>query len=261
MLLDLSLAALELLQEQTKRIRCPKCKGPDKTLAVTKKLGFLLFNCYRASCGAKGRINIGGQGPAVAPKRQAKPLPYAPPLYPLTMKQLEHLQARYGLFANELVGARYNPLRGSVVYPIRDNTGVQIGVVDRSYNNTMPKALTHFFDTDQRCNAGASQACTSLHFPQPVYDTDSLCIVEDITSAIRLSRFRPTAALLGSHLSIANAAHLSTLTPELVFVLDPDARDKAIKLASSFRDMFVTKVLFLPKDPKDLTHEELARAL
>jgi hypothetical protein len=254
MLLDLSLAALELSQEQTKRIRCPKCKGPDKTLAVTKKLGFLLFNCYRASCSAKGRIDIGCQGPAVAPKSKAKPLPYTPPLYPLTTKQLEHLQASYGLLANELVGARYNPRRGSVVYPIRDNTGVQIGVVDRSYNNTKPKALTHFFDTDQRCTA-------ALHFPQPVYDTDSLCIVEDITSAIRLSRFRPTAALLGSHLSIANAAYLSTLTPELVFVLDPDARDKAIKLASSFRDMFVTKVLFLPKDPKDLTHEELARAL
>lgn len=60
----ISIETENLSEGESNRILCPACKGgrtEEKSLSITMKQGFALYNCYRDSCDLDpGRVNIGG---------------------------------------------------------------------------------------------------------------------------------------------------------------------------------------------------------
>ena len=42
------------------RIVCPFCNSKEKTMSLSLKDGHVLFNCFRASCNKRGRVNLPG---------------------------------------------------------------------------------------------------------------------------------------------------------------------------------------------------------
>ena len=84
-------------------------------------------------------------------------------------------------------------------------------------------------------------------------------VVEDIPSAVRVSKYANAVALLGTRLSYARAAELGEYsTLPLVIALDQDATELAFQHALRFSLILKTpKVLPLEKDFKDMTEEEL----
>ena len=48
---------LFLTDGETKRINCPSCGG-YKTFTITSKDGLVVWNCYKASCNAKGATPV-----------------------------------------------------------------------------------------------------------------------------------------------------------------------------------------------------------
>lgn len=81
----------------------------------------------------------------------------------------------------------------------------------------------------------------------------SICLVEDIVSAIKVSRFVNCMPLFNAHISKQRLAKLQELGYTDLFIwLDPDKRKESIQYADWANLYgFKTKVIFSDKDPKE----------
>ena len=83
-------------------------------------------------------------------------------------------------------------------------------------------------------------------------------LVEDIISAIAVSKITGSIPLFGSHVSPRMAARLSNVIDSAVIWLDPDMRTKSVKFARLLELYSIkTQVVFTDKDPKEYTTEEI----
>lgn len=234
--------------EDWNRMNKPKEWKPEKSMSITRAENGILYNCFRASCGAKGFIPSVYTG---AFKVKKKPRVYNYEVFNLGSHHLQFLVDKFDLTIFEIENNRiqYNPERSSYVLPIFNYVGNKIGVVDRSWLGRKPKAITYWENIDEY----------KIHFPIG-WDKNNgkIYLVEDQISAIKLSRYKSVAALLGSHLSWECADFLRTLTGNIVLALDNDALSKSLELRKKYLPMFDSiEILFLEKDPKDMNNEEL----
>lgn len=89
--------------------------------------------------------------------------------------------------------------------------------------------------------------------------TEQLVIVEDQLSAIRLSKYTSSVALMGTHLNGPRVFELLASRPTKMHLwLDADAFDKAVKYAIQYKCFSVCK---LEKDVKNLSEPELIQLL
>jgi hypothetical protein len=100
----------------------------------------------------------------------------------------------------------------------------------------------------------------------PIYgyhsDLSVVAVCEDILSAIKISRVCSSMPLLGSFLSKEKAIRLSKLYKGLIFWLDYDKADVAIKLADQYKPFFENvNVVVTEKDPKEYSTEEIQKCL
>ena len=51
-----TISDIDIRTGETKRMNCPACNG-YKTFTVTNNMGSLIWNCYKASCDAKGALS------------------------------------------------------------------------------------------------------------------------------------------------------------------------------------------------------------
>lgn len=90
----------------------------------------------------------------------------------------------------------------------------------------------------------------------------TVSVVEDTISAIKVSRFVDTMALLGSHLSLKTANRLSRLYPHLIIWLDSDKYKEALKMSEQYAPLFESvKVVYTDKDPKEYNSEEIHKTI
>lgn len=90
----------------------------------------------------------------------------------------------------------------------------------------------------------------------------NLVLVEDIVSAIKVSRFAYCMPLFGCVVGLERLLRLSKLTGVITLWLDPDKRKEALKWANKASLFNITgKVIFSDKDPKEHTNEEIRNFL
>lgn len=232
---------------------CPFCNGgmsEEKSFSISRVEAGLLYHCYRATCANSGGF-LAAEGAhlsqAVSPKKVFTPKVFKDRTQELSHAQVLFFQNKFGLTKEELEDNRiaYCPTRNSFVFPIHDIRGYNIGVVDRSYADRKPKSISHW-----------EKDLPKLHFPYQKDRGDSIVLVEDTISAIKVCRYISAAALLGSHLSADVAEYLVSVgIKRVILALDPDAIKKALKIQKKYKALFPKgfEVKFLDKDPKDQT--------
>lgn len=83
-------------------------------------------------------------------------------------------------------------------------------------------------------------------------------LVEDIVSAIKVSRFTGAIPIFGSSVSNKQLLRLKTVVDRVWYYLDPDMRAKSVKLSATANLLGLkSSVIFSDRDPKEHTNEEL----
>lgn len=88
--------------------------------------------------------------------------------------------------------------------------------------------------------------------------THTCILVEDIVSAIKLSRYQQTVPIFGSHVSTTRLWALRKRCDTIVFWLDPDKRKESVEFAKTASLYFNSAItIFSDKDPKEHTYLEI----
>lgn len=243
---------LRLSEGEHRTIDCPFCGG-HKKFTVSRLLdGTILWNCFKASCGTKGRYS-GNRSIQAAKnyvsgnlhqerKTRYAPIPQIttnPANYPAA---IEYLQTVNSLSAmeNGLIKIRYAPKQHRVLFYNQDQTGA----VGRLIEGDGPKWMSY------------GDVSTGIH----VGKGKTAALVEDAASACSIARLDEITgvAILGTNLTntIINALHTYT---KVYMILDNDASRKAVSEIKKIRgDVFLR---FTTNDPKALTKDQLYKIL
>tara|TARA_R110002153_G_scaffold61333_3_gene165571 strand:+ start:396 stop:1169 length:774 start_codon:yes stop_codon:yes gene_type:complete len=231
-------------------INCPFCGGPNK-FTVDKSDGRVIWNCYRASCPAKGSYHgkrsissvrdcLNNQRQKAAPKKvSAIPrIVTLPENYPPAMKYLEEVNSLEA-YQSKLIKIRYAPAEKRVLFYNSDGTGA----VGRSLSRSNYKWWSY------------GQLDGGIH----VGEGDHAILVEDVPSACAVSRINGYVgvALLGTKITKGIKSTLVTYKNNTL-VLDNDASSKAIIEASRLAGC---KLRFTKLDLKNLTVEKIKEVL
>jgi len=248
----------------TKQLICPFCKEdwevqgkplawkPCKSMSVTREDTLILYHCFRAGCSY-------GRGAIHLLDFTKKPLLKEPSFKPQEYKYRtvpalsNHLDSKITLSLNEIAAQhiRYAQDRKTVVFPIFDSFGKEVGVVDRSYQGRDPKAITYWFNDVPK-----------IHFPLGVPNKGKILLVEDIPSSIRAAPYIKSAALLGTSLTPTVLRHLRQFYDDVYIALDEDATGKALAMQKRYQLFFRNfSVVILSKDLKNMTDDEIESAL
>lgn len=256
--------AEDMPAQTSKTIVCPQCSEdwiiqgqplkwrPKRSMSITRTPFGVIYNCFRASCSKGGYYPMFHVKPPERASTGFKPAVYAYNLKELTKVQKQFFYLMYGLDSTEVEEAhfKYNPSKNTFALPILDNRGSTIGIVDRDFTGRRePKALSYWFHD-----------VSKLYFTKwwDTLQSSTVILVEDILSAIKVNRYYPGVALLGTALNDDKIIHLSDYFNKVILALDPDAIKKAMKLKKKYEGQFESfEVKLLKKDPKDMSDEEL----
>lgn len=252
---ELELDAQALEPGQSVRMACPFCGGgPDraKTLSLTHaEDGTLLYHCYRAGCGAGGRLGKGGL------VRTRQPTPRPSRIKPSIEDRLREVQGvgvvwGMGAFTLNEMGVRWDDETQRFALPMFGPTGLLRGRVLRvpPGDSRWPKVLTLPY----------------MDVPVLAWNRargEQVIVVEDIPSSLVLEIHGYRAvALNGTHMTEEAIEELDQHATDVVWALDRDAVAKAMRLNASTRMYFgQTAVLVLERDVKDMDYEEVRQCL
>lgn len=238
---------------------CPACEGgtsEEKSLSVTRRGDVLLYNCHRASCEFRGSVRVSGFQPRFNDtSQQTKSSPVRVPTTPINQAFAKLLATRYGIttevveFANVgWTGDGLGTYERRISYPIYGPDSKQRGSNYRSYQGAKPKSLIKLNSEDELALAWYKYLRTS----------NTLVLVEDQVSAMRLAPYVHAVALLGTHISEAKAEEIKEgKYKNIVLSLDPDAVGNAIKLQLYWRNKLPNMcVVGIPTDVKDMDKDE-----
>lgn len=100
-----------------------------------------------------------------------------------------------------------------------------------------------------------------IHLPKP-HIHDTIVLVEDIVSAIRVSRITNCMPLFGSHLSLPTALKLGKRYRKARVWLDSNKKATAVRIALVLNEIGVrTTIIFTDKDPKEYTTADIQRLI
>ncbi len=141
------------------------------------------------------------------------------------------------------------------MYPVLSYYGKRIGYVQRQY-----KELNDWWSGGKALNIIEDTSVPWAHFPAGMDVTDTLYVVEDIPSAEAMAAVGvPTCALMGTNIVLGNIKMFIDIgIKNLCICLDNDALATAVNLKQKLELTFDSiSVIFLQKDPKDMTSPEL----
>lgn len=219
-------------------IACPKCGSRDNR-AVYPDHEYC-FGChdYKA-LGFRRQVKRPVEpldSPFLPSKRLVKGLP---------SPNLEWL-LKYDLKPSERNLFLYDPVTRRHVYPVYDSRGTMIFADARSVDGTQPKNLTY----------GGEKP---LHV---IGDKGPIVLVEDVVSAIKVSRYTRAMPLWGSHVSTKHLTFLRGMTDKLGIWLDHDKATDALKFTLKATLMGFDCYRIVTKyDPKECTEVEILDAL
>lgn len=238
---------LELAEGQTYRGNCPQCGGRN-TFTASRKMGKIVWNCYKASCGFSGAQQKNRSISSIVETLKKKTVvkkteEFSLPdsfIDGLLMEHMDYLcsvnatQAEVKLDVNE----------NRVVFIVRDpDTGKIIGAVGRAMQKHMlPKWRRYDKNSDLLYFSGNS--------PVGV-------LVEDCASACAVANAGYTGvSLLGTSIHDGHIPKLLRFD-RLIVALDKDASAKAIKLKKRLDDYIPTTVSFLQDDLKRFLPQDI----
>ena len=254
-------AALAFDIDETGLSICPFCRADHEvSLSVTRTDQGLLYNCFRASCGAKGFISsmVGTIPPETKDikRKQFKEHKFTKELEQLTPHVLQMMLDQYELTEEELngQGIKFYRAENRIFMPVFDYRSEQFGGVAKSLTKGVRRFKTiNYFDKES----------SRLSYPRGRdRRTGSICVVEDILSAIKVGRYVRSVALLGHTISIEQIKELRNQTDSLILMLDADVIHKALSLKKKFGFYFRNfSVIYMSNDPKDTPSEKLKELL
>lgn len=241
------LKSINLTEGDSKSIDCPFCGGRKK-FNITKMDGKTLWNCYRASCTAKG-VYSGPRSIAEAKaymlgKKAETSVSNATPLPEMTtsiensdkaISYVKNVNA-YQAYESGFIKLRYAPGEDRVLFYTQDG----LGAVGRSLKSYGSKWWTY------------GNTTKGVH----VGEGSTAVLVEDAASACAVSRCKDMVgvALLGTNLTKDVNKSLKCYD-NAVIILDNDAKQKAVSLV---RTMSIPSTMRLTKvDIKELTVQDL----
>lgn len=237
----------------TIRITCPFCHKAERTMSVTKREdGSVAWYCFRASCGARG-VKRDGRPPLTVAASRPPRVPYRGELSPLTDEQAAFLARRVNFDERDIqvAGVLYAPQRDRYAYPVYNPVGRREGWILRSYDPAVAPKVDTKPDTDDSVMA-------SFYFTDNPNNNDLVVIVEDIPSAVRVSRYLNSVALLSTGASPEAIGYIKGRFRKLVVALDKDAYAQSVKLARKLSLMFHKAVPWpIDKDFKDMDSQQL----
>jgi hypothetical protein len=242
-----SIDDLDLVEGQTYRGNCPKCGGRN-TFTASRKLGKIVWNCYKASCGFSGAQQKMRSISAI--KEALKKTIYKPQLEEFVLPDtfidsllMEHTDYLCSVNATQ-AEVKLDVRENRVVFIIRDpDTGKIVGAVGRAMQKQMlPKWRRYDRQSDLLYFSGTGSVGV---------------LVEDCPSACAVANAGYTGiALLGTSL---HDGHIPKLLhfDRLIVALDKDASRKAITLKKRLDDYIPTTVSFLQDDLKRFLPQDI----
>ena len=223
---------------ESKRMNCPFCKGYN-TFTITNELGNIKWNCYKASCNAKGnrRIGLTAQDIRNMNKVAAKEKTFVLPdcIVPHGNRvDLMRFADSYDLTLQD-IGAMYDVKENRIVFPIVHG-GKIVDATGRALTKRQPKWKRY----------GSSS------LPYTFGQGTVAVVVEDCVSAAVVGSVNNLVgvALLGTSLLEEHKQYLAQFST-VVVALDPDALVKTMEYAKDLRSVAKTvKVLRLEDDIK-----------
>lgn len=244
--------AIKVAEGESKTVDCPFCFGRKK-FSITNKDGTILWNCYKASCGAKGAYKKGMSLSLVKSRvknesrgvnKQVRQLPSIvsqPKHHTFVMDYLEE-NGCVTAYDQGLIKIVYAPADNRCLFMMNDGQGA----VGRSLGNATPKWMS-YGDTTGILTVG---------------DSSHGVIVEDAPSACAVGSLKDYTgvAILGTNLSTKQKQSLKTYT-KITICLDNDAKKKAMLLLRQLQGLVDCTVKFISKDLKYCPSEEITKVL
>lgn len=242
---------------------CPACNGgssKEKSFSVSRSGGVLLYNCFRATCnfgGAIGSTKVSSRSGSISERDRNQAYIGTAPLNPDDVK---FLAEKFGLTGDaiELAGIKRTSsttgiYSGRICFPIYGPDLRQRGACYRSYSGATPKSLTQLNDS----------GAIAMSWYVRKRKSKALVIVEDQVSAIKLSSFYDSVALLSTNLSEAKVKEIADKKyPRVYLCLDNDATNVAVNLMIKLRYKLPSlQMIGLDKDIKNMNKEEFASFL
>ena len=239
---------IPIREGDTKVITCPFCYQPKK-LALSKLDGKLMWNCYRASCNAKGiytdRRNLQAVKNYLDNKVQKKsvirkPVPSMTTSVNNHQPALDYLEQVNSLeaFQKGYIDVRYAPAEDRVLFLYGE------GAVGRSLKPYGAKWLSY----------------GSLSEGISVGTGETVVLVEDAPSACSVSRIEGLVglALLGTNITVPIKSAIKLYNKKYL-VLDKDASSKAISIVMNI-DRSI-RVRLTSSDLKSLSTNQILSVL
>lgn len=254
--------ALEV--DESRYITCPACERPDKCSITRTELG-VLYHCFRDACGIAGHAGATGAIPARFRDTEKAGKRFAPKYFTLATRGLTAIERAFMLRKFELTSAqleaarwKYCPERNAYIFPVLNPSGFERGVTARYYHDRyyqgkkLPKAVAYK-------EVDGAWLCW-YNGPE---DSRDLWLVEDQVSALKMSQFAHTCALLGTHIDEREAMEISRFKADrVVIALDEDAIKSAYTMRKRYGLLWqYTEVCHLHEDLKDMRYEYLVELL
>jgi len=253
---------------------CPLCNGGstrEKSLVVTRSRDTKAsFICFRNNCSLNsGHVAVfTNDGKVLSAK--SKPVSKhssEPLLFPLSEAAINLLRVKYGLEDSMIRHSGVRLTRDQrLAFPLKGPYGRSVGLVIRKEKelylgareySTIPKVWNFVRDEDMYCGSWYQQ-----HFHKRKY-SDTLVIVEDILSALRLTPYADVVALTGTNLLRPILEEIKDRKYGRVYLaLDNDAIDKAFSIMRRLHNTIPNlRMLPLEQDVKNMSTENLEKIL
>jgi hypothetical protein len=247
---------LELIQNITLRegdrltLDCPFCGGRKKFTISRTSNGKILWNCFKASCFAKGAYYTNrsidscrralDKSPVIESPNKSKALPTIISNVEHHLEAITYLKKcnSYEAYVNKLIDIKYSPIDKRVVFYNK----TYLGAIGRALYNQMPKWVS-YGDTKDLFAVGTGSTAV---------------VVEDVPSACSVSRLKEFTgiALLGTSINIQKCVQLKSFK-KVIVVLDADASSKAINVSKKINNFVTSVVRMTKKDLKNLSEREI----
>lgn len=148
-----------------------------------------------------------------------------------------------------------------VCWQARNFGGFWLEKFGKCYTSGDVNACLHIYDTgsvDQAEQGNNGSGGTE----STVRRSETLVIVEDPVSALRIGSLCPSMPLLGSHLAQARLNAIARLYPRVMFWLDSDKLKEARAMEQRAKYMGLsTRTVYTDEDPKCYTNDQLLEIL
>lgn len=232
---------LNIVEGETERTNCPSCGGRN-TFTITKKLGDLVWNCYKAGCGNSGRKRSTMTSSEIRHRlnNRGKESVYVPEfVMPEHVVKLESVLLNNYIDVYSLQCEMYLDVQENrAVFPIKDlETDKLLGAVGRSLSGQKTMKWKRY-----------DKAKDLMYFTS--LNKDLGVLVEDCVSAEACQNAGFTGiALLGTTMHETRIKDLINFK-EIVVALDKDANAKGIKIKKMLDPYVNCRVVLLPDDLK-----------